>query len=103
MLTCNDALRVRKLVTLSLSTAVVLCGCSAGSHEIDHKKAEGLARQIGAVKGTVKSASCPSGVKLKKGASFDCRLVYANRVTRTITIHQVDGKGRIETSGTDLH
>ena len=94
---------MRKLVTLSLTTALAASGCSAGTHEIDHKKAEGLARQIGAVKGTVKSASCPSGEKLKKGASFDCKLVYASGRTATITIHQLDGNGRIETSGRDLH
>jgi Domain of unknown function (DUF4333) len=94
---------VRKLVTLSVTTAVAVSGCSTATHEIDHKKAEGLAQQIGTVKGTVKSASCPSGVKLKKGATFDCKLVYTSGRSATISIHQVDDKGRIETSGTDLH
>ena len=84
-------------------TALVVSGCSAGTHVIDHKKAEGLARQIGSHAGRVKLASCPSGVKLKKGASFDCKLVFASGRTATITIHQLDGNGRIETSGSDLH
>jgi uncharacterized protein YceK len=94
---------VRKLVTLSLTAALVASGCSTATHQIDHKKAEGLARQIAATKGSVKSASCPSGVKLKKGADFDCKLVYVDGRTATITIHQLDGKGRIETAGRDLH
>jgi Domain of unknown function (DUF4333) len=93
---------VRKLATLSLTAALVASGCSTATHQIDHKKAEGLARQIGALKGAVKSASCPTGVKLEKGRNFDCKLVYADGRTGTITIHQLDGKGRIETAGRDL-
>src|SRR6476620_1827658 len=103
MPTCNDAVSVRKLVTLSLTAGVFASGCSTATHQIDHKKAEDLARQIGTLKGPVKSASCPSGVKLKKGADFDCKLVYVSGRTGTITIHQLDGKGRIETAERDLH
>ena len=36
-------------------------------------------------------------------ALADCKLVYASGRTATITIHQLDGKGRIETAGRDLH
>ena len=94
---------MRILVTLALATALVTSGCGTGRLEIDHKKAEDLARQIGAVKGPVKSASCPSGIKAKTGDDFDCKLTYADGVRRTITIHQLDDKGRIRTSAADVH
>jgi hypothetical protein len=93
---------VRSLVTVAVATVLAASGCGTGRLEIDHKKAEDLARQIGAVNGTVKSASCPSGVKAKKGQDFDCRLTYADGVRRTITVHQLDDKGRIRTSASDL-
>ena len=93
---------MRSLVTLAVATALATSGCGSGRLEIDHKKAEDLARQIGAVKGTVTSASCPSGIKTKKGQDFDCKLTYADGVRRTITIHQLDDKGRIRTSASDV-
>jgi Domain of unknown function (DUF4333) len=94
---------VRSLVTVAVATALAASGCGTGRLEIDHKKAEDLAREIGAVKGSVKSASCPSGIKTKRGEDFDCRLTYADGVRRTITIHQLDDKGRIRTSASDVH
>jgi len=94
---------VRSLVTVAVATVLVASGCGTGRLEIDHKKAEDLARQIGAFKGTVKSASCPSGIKAKKGDDFDCDLVYADGTKRKLTIQQLDDKGRIRTSAADLH
>jgi hypothetical protein len=94
---------VRKLVTAAVATALLASGCGTGRLEIDHKKAEQLASQIGAVARPVKSASCPSGVKAKKGHDFDCDLVYRDGTKGKITIHQLDDKGRIRTSVTDLH
>jgi hypothetical protein len=94
---------VRNLVTAALVTALFASGCGTGRLEIDHKKAEQLARQIGAVSRPVKSASCPSGVKAKRGDDFDCDLVFTDGGKAKITIHQLDDKGRIRTSVTDLH
>ena len=83
--------------------ALAAAGCSTGQLQIDHKKAEGLARQIASSKAPVKSVSCPSGLKAKKGADFDCDVRYANGATGTIRIHQLDDKGRIRTSASDLN
>jgi len=87
---------------MAVATAFLAGGCGTGKFTIDHKKAEDLARQVGAFRGAVKSASCPSGIKAKKGDDFDCTLVYADGVRRTITIHQLDDKGRIRTSAADV-
>jgi hypothetical protein len=89
---------------MAVATALLASGCSTGEIKIDQKKAEGLAQRIGN-SGTVKlrSAHCPSGIKAKKGADFDCNLVYADGTKATITMHQLDDKGRIRTSGADIH
>jgi hypothetical protein len=94
---------VRILVTAAVATALLASGCGTGRLEIDHKKTEDLARRIGAFKGPVKSASCPSGLRTKKGDDFDCDLVYEDGTKRKLTIHQLDDKGRIRTSAADLH
>ena len=94
---------MRSLVAIAVAGAFLAGGCGTGRLEIDHKKAEDLARRIGAVKGPVKSASCPKGLKTKKGADFDCTLVYVSGRTGTIRIHQLDDKGRIRTSAADVH
>jgi hypothetical protein len=89
---------------LAAVLATLSAGCSTGVIKIDQKKTEGLARKI-AGSGTValKTVSCPSGLKAKKGADFDCNLVYADGTKGTITIHQLDDKGRLRTAGTDIH
>ena len=86
---------------LALVVVVLLAGC--GDRTIDHEKAEELARKI-ADSGRVrlKSVSCPTGVKAKKGDTFDCDLVYAEGTRGTITIHQTDDKGSIRTAGRDI-
>ena len=94
---------MRNLVIAALATALIASGCGTGRLEIDHLKAEQLARQIGSAKRPVESASCPSGVKAKKGANFDCDLVFRDGTKGKITIHQLDDKGRIRTSVTDVH
>jgi hypothetical protein len=85
-----------------MGSLVALAGC--GSTTIDKGKAEKLARKA-AGSGTValKTVSCPSGLTAKKGASFDCDLVYADGTKGTITIHETDAKGNVQTGGTDIH
>jgi hypothetical protein len=96
---------VRSAFTAAVAASLVaLTGCSTGEIQIDKSKAEGLARKV-AGSGTValKTVTCPSGVKAKKGADFDCNLVYADGTKGTITIHQTDDTGGIRTAGTDVH
>jgi hypothetical protein len=89
---------------LVLALAATVVGCSTGEIKIDQKKAEDLARKIaGSGQVSVKTVSCPGGLKAKKGADFDCNIVYATGQKATITMHQLDDKGRIRTSGADIH
>jgi NAD(P)H-hydrate repair Nnr-like enzyme with NAD(P)H-hydrate epimerase domain len=95
---------IRRLLTIPLAVALaaVIAGC--GQTTIDQKGAETLARKIansGQVK--LKSVSCPSGLKAKKGADFDCKLEWADGAKGTITLHQLDDKGHVRTSGADIH
>lgn len=86
------------------AVVIGLSGCSFGAGTIDHKKAENLARKVagGNSKVALKSVSCPSGIKLKKGATFDCDVVYGNGAKATITLHQLDDNGRVETGLRDI-
>jgi hypothetical protein len=95
---------VRSAVIACLAIALAGCSASAGGTTIDKKKAEDVARKV-ADSGTIrlKSVSCPSGLDAKKGADFDCDLVYEDGTKGTITIHQTDDSGGIRTSGTDVH
>ena len=89
-------------VSGAIACVALIAGC--GEVKIDSGKAEGLARKV-AGSGTVKltSVSCPDNVKAKKGADFDCDLVYADGTKGTITIHQTNDDGAIRTAGTDVH
>ena len=93
-----------RLLTIPLTTALVVAIAGCGEVKIDSGKAEGLAEKV-AGSGTVKltSASCPDDIKAKKGADFDCDLVYADGTKGTITIHQQDDEGSVRTAGTDIH
>jgi NAD(P)H-hydrate repair Nnr-like enzyme with NAD(P)H-hydrate epimerase domain len=80
----------------------VLAGC--GETTIDKGKAEDLARKaVSHVGVPVKSVSCPSGVKAKKGASYDCQLVFANGQKATLTFHQTNDSGHVIAGPSDLH
>jgi hypothetical protein len=97
-------MRVRRLLTVPLAVALAAMIAGCGETTIDQKGAENLARKVansGQVK--LKSVSCPSGLKAKKGANFDCDLVYADGAKGTITLHQLDDKGHVRTTGADIH
>jgi hypothetical protein len=93
-----------RLLAIPLTTALVVAVAGCGEVKIDSGKAEDLARKV-AGSGTVKltSVSCPDDIKAKKGADFDCDLVYADGTKGTITIHQQDDEGSVRTAGTDIH
>jgi Domain of unknown function (DUF4333) len=95
---------VRRLFAVPLAASLVALVAGCGEIKIDQGKAEDLARKIadsGQVK--TKTISCPSDEKAKKGADFDCDLVYADGTKGTITIHQRNDKGDIATAGADIH
>jgi hypothetical protein len=77
-------------------------GC--GETQIDSGKAEDLVKKV-AGSGTVKlkSASCPSGIKAKKGADFKCDVEYEDGAKGTITVHQENNDGSIRTAPSDIN
>jgi hypothetical protein len=93
-------LRIKRWLLVLLAAAIT--GCA--DLKIDSSKAEGLARKVADTgKIRLKSATCPEDVKAKKGAEFDCKLLYANGTKGTITIHQTNDDGAIRTGGRDIH
>ena len=95
----------RLALALSLPLlAITLSACSVsigGSNKIDHKKAEKFLRDN--IHPPVKSVSCPSGVKIKKGGTFDCTITLANGKSGTITLHMTNSSGHVEVSNSDFH
>jgi hypothetical protein len=94
---------VRRLLTIPLAVALtaVIAGC--GETVIGQKGAEDLAKKVASSAGVkLKSVSCPSGLKAKKGADFDCKLVAQDGSKGTITLHQLDDKGHVRTSAADI-
>jgi hypothetical protein len=94
-----------RLLAISLATALVVAITGCGTATIDSGKAEGLVKKVAAGSQTpLKSVSCPEDVKAKKGADFDCDLVFADGTKAKLTIHQDNDSGSISTDGkTDLH
>jgi hypothetical protein len=94
---------VLRVLTVPLAVSLVALAAGCGEVKIDSGKAEGLAKKVAGT-GTIKltSATCPDNVKAKKGADFNCDLVYADGTKGTITIHQQDDTGSIRTAGTDI-
>jgi hypothetical protein len=95
---------LRRLLTVPLAVALVALIAGCGETTIDQKGAEDLAKKV-ANAGTekLKSVSCPGGLKAKKGADFDCDLVYQDGTKATITLHQLDDKGHVRSGFPDLH
>jgi hypothetical protein len=94
---------LRRLLTGPLAVALVALIAGCGETTIDQKGAEDLAKKVAASAGVkLKSVSCPSGLKAKKGADFDCKLVARDGSKGTITVHQLDDKGHVRTSASDI-
>jgi hypothetical protein len=94
---------VRRLLTVPLAVALVALVAGCGETTIDQKGAEDLAKKVVTSTGVkLKSVSCPSDVKAKKGADFDCDLVDTDGAKGTITLHQTDDKGHVLTSAADI-
>jgi hypothetical protein len=80
--------------------ALPLIGC--GERVIDQKKAEqyvrnGLLSQ-GVAASRIKSVSCPSGVKVKQGKTFDCTATDTSGQSIRITLRMLDDKGTVKPS-----
>jgi hypothetical protein len=86
------------LLVLTLSACTVSFG---NSDKIDPKKAEKFLKDN--IHPTVKSVNCPSGVKIKKGGTFQCTVTFANGKTGTVTLHMTNSSGHVVVSNSDIH
>jgi hypothetical protein len=91
------------LCALGLSACGGFDSAASGEHLIN-----AYVKKYGQGKVTVKSVSCPGGVKQTVGGTFQCKVVLHDTSTGTdhsgtITIHMASGN-RVEiTGGQDLH
>jgi hypothetical protein len=103
--------RIRAFVPILI--AVPLSGgalAACGTTTVDPKSGENLIRTY--VKrlpsATLKSVSCPSGVKPKDGTTFDCKVDITDSTGKehkgTITVHITGGGKKVEIQGSqDVH
>jgi hypothetical protein len=47
--------------------------------------------------------SCPSGVKIVKGGTFDCQIMTENGKTGTVTLHMTNSSGHVQVNQSDIH
>ena len=88
-----------------LGVALAACGTT-----VDPASGEKLIRDFAKQnQATVKSVSCPSGVKPKDGTTFDCKVDLTENSTGkehkgTITVHITGGGKKVEITGSqDIH
>jgi uncharacterized protein DUF4333 len=89
---------LRPLATLLAAASLLLAGC--GSTEIDSSKAEKFVK--GAFATPPKSVKCPDGVEAKTGGTLTCQVVDATGKRYDLTLHMVDGEGRVKFGRSDL-
>jgi hypothetical protein len=83
------------------AAALALGGC--GDRTIDGGKAGKFLVGKGTTEATVVSAHCPSGVKAKAGASFDCSVKLSNGASGTWTLDVVNKDGLVSASPSNLN
>jgi len=82
-------------VLLALALALVIAGC--GERPIDARKAEAQIRSLVTQRVGVRVAAvtCPTGIIAKKGRTFRCRIVAADRSEGDVVVTSRDGRGAI--------
>lgn len=92
---------MRRMFWLGVVLATAgLAGCS-GETTIDHAKAEKFLSDN--LNPKAQSVTCPDGIKAKTGTTFECKIVYADGVNATATVHVTSDNGDVETKPEDLH
>jgi hypothetical protein len=72
-------------------------GCSLGSREIDHASVEqAIRRSIESQGGKLRSITCPSGREARKGARFDCAVVFTDGKKARAHVTLADDAGHFD-------
>jgi hypothetical protein len=72
------------ICVLAAVAGLVLAGCGGGTELDSGKLEETLPHDLRhAVNEPIKSASCPSGIKVEKGNEFTCEIVLASGEKKT--------------------
>jgi uncharacterized lipoprotein len=90
--------RARLVSVLSAVALLGLTGCGTkklNTGKLEGKIKDGIEQQSGV---KVKSLSCPSDVKAKKGDTFNCKATTTGGQTATVKVTQKDDKGNVRYS-----
>jgi hypothetical protein len=93
-------IRSRAVRVVSLAAIAMLAASCSRSLDVDGLEAE-LKRQFEHLYRTENlTVTCPDGVDVAAGATFECRAVEPNGATVVITVTQTDDKGQVSWSVT---
>jgi hypothetical protein len=92
--------KMTTLTRLPVLGAAALLLALAAACDIDHGKAESLIVTTFADRQITAKATCPSGVKLENGGTFECTVVV-DEIEFPVTIKQIDDKGTVQFRDTD--
>ncbi len=102
--------RLRRLGPALITVPVLATSLAACGTTVDPASGEKLIRDFAKQNAaTVKSVSCPSGVKPKDGTTFDCKVDLTDNSSGkehkgTITVHITGGGKKVEITGSqDIH
>jgi hypothetical protein len=99
-MTLSLIIRRSSVALAGVAAIAIPAGC--GTKEIDGKKVENLIRTGFAKQGkatNLKSISCPDGLKVKKGATLQCKVVGSDGSKGTFTVTQLDNNGTVKVTG----
>ena len=88
----------RGVIVPAAAAVLLVAGC--GGTTISGQKADALVKRVLTQK--PKSVNCPDGLTPKKGATFQCKVVFANGDAGTITLHETNNSGHAVTGSRDI-
>ena len=90
---------MRRMALPLVAAAALLAGCG---DTIDAGKTEDLLRGVNTPEGRIVSASCPGGVAVKPGKTFDCKVKTSKGETGTWTVNIENKDGLVAARMDDL-
>ena len=85
------------MLVVSAVAALALGGC--GENEIDAGKVEDFVRDNARVPQAIDSVTCPEGIEVEEGDTFDCKIVAKDGSEEAVSLLQEDDDGTVTITG----
>ncbi len=88
----------RGVIVPAAAAVLLVAGC--GGTTISGQKADALVKR--ALTQKPKSVDCPDGLTPKKGATFQCKVVFGNGDAGMVTLHETNNSGHVVAGNNDI-